>query len=300
MVALENIKHRITNIPRYLRYTMKKNKPAPFHWTATQKNIEQKRKSFENQIRFREGESEKKVRIDKLCERLAAKPKLSANDKIFYKEYCLSEENVNVGEVNINALNLESENLNLPLKDPLAGAIQRLNSVGDVLTELNQIVEDTSQLNFILNQKKVYQKQEKYLQGKIEEARRLLQEARDIAEPVSKPAARSLLAYINEVEQSLDTLYEEMNRVVEYDIDKARRNIAKAIPKIRSNKIVNISNALEKLRGSPSMFNLNLLQTYGEALEEQIKRRERQARVALAKSPVGNWRGGKTRRNRKH
>jgi hypothetical protein len=302
MVVLENIKHRIANIPRYLRYTMKKKKNAPFHWTATQKNLQEKRKLFENQLAFKQGESEKKVAIDALCLKLDAKQKLSANDKILYKEYCLSEENANVGVVNINALNLESENLNLPLNDPLAGAIQRLNSVGDIVSELNQIVEDASKLNFVANQRKVYQKKEKYIEQRLSEARELLEEAKEIAAPVSKPAARSLLAFVNEMTQTLDYLYQEMDAVVDYDIDKARKNLAKAIHKIRMNQNVNVSNALQKLRGSASSFDLTLLGTYGEALEDQLKKRQRKARVNLAKKPgtVQNWRGGKTRRNRKH
>jgi len=302
MVSLENIKHRISNVPRYLRYTMKKKKNAPFHWTATQKNLQQKRKLFNNQISFKEGNSEKREAIDRLCVKLNAKPRLTANDKIFQKEYCLSEENANVGEVNVEALNLESENLNLPLKDPLLGAIQRLNTAGDILTEINQIIVDASKLNFLANQRKFYQKKEAYLAGRFEEARGFIEEARKIATAVNKPAARSLLALATETEENLNRLFNEMDEIVEYNVDKARKNVAKAIQKIKKNQNVNISNALGKLRGSTSTFDLTLLGAYGTALEEQLQRRQRMARIARAQSPgrVENWRGGKTRRNRKH
>lgn len=297
MVALENIKHRIKNLPGYVKAKVQKK---PFHWTMTRKETENRKRGFQTQYnKSRKQQSEN--RRDKICEELE---RLGATDlpkyRNTYKQYCISAENANVGEVNVNALNLESENLNLPIKDPLAGAMKSISAAGELINELNQIVEETSALNFVFNQKKIYQRDELSIKEKIEKARELLQEAKTITSSVNKPAARSLMEYIEEMEETIDTLFKEMNKAVEYEIDKARMNLAKAVHKIRQNKNVNAKNALDKLRGSSSKFDLHLLSTYAEALEEQLKRRERQARVARAKSPVQNWSGGKTRRNRKH
>ena len=122
-MLLQNFTRKVKNLPRY---TLSKIQRKPFHWTMTQKQLENKSRAFNNRITKRR--KEKKIsqeRRNLICaelERIQAtnSPKYKKN----YQDFCLNEENVNVNEVNLNALernlkigNQNSYNLNnLPLK----------------------------------------------------------------------------------------------------------------------------------------------------------------------------------------
>jgi len=125
-MLLNNITRRVRNVPNYLRA---KVKGKPFHWTMTQKELEMKKKRFEsNYIKARNKTRKNQSRRNFICkevERLGATnaPKY----RNIYKKYCLTKENVNVSEVNLDALvkqlrvgnkNNIPNNLNLPLLLP--------------------------------------------------------------------------------------------------------------------------------------------------------------------------------------
>ena len=144
-------KRTLKNLPNYVKA---KVKGKPFHWTMTNNNVKKKQKAFQNQLMIKQGLSNKKEAIDKLCERLEDKKTLSVDDEFYFKEYCLSKENTNVGKVKIENLKLNTENLNLPLVevDPLAEAKESIEAATVLLNQLNDIVSESYKLKNVVDQ----------------------------------------------------------------------------------------------------------------------------------------------------
>jgi len=122
MVLVENLKHRLRNLPGYVKA---KVKGKPFHWTMTRKQMENKKRSFENMYTKRQKNKQSQSRRNFICESLEKEGATNLPQyKNIYKKYCLTNENVNVSQVNLNKLatnlrpgntNSFSSNTNLPL-----------------------------------------------------------------------------------------------------------------------------------------------------------------------------------------
>lgn len=125
-MLFSNITRRARNVPNYLRA---KVKGKPFHWTMTQKQLENKSKRFETMyLKQRNKTRKSQNRRNYICNSLE---KMGATNlpkyKNTYKEFCLTNENINVNEVNLEKLakelrigntNFFTGNLNLPIVSP--------------------------------------------------------------------------------------------------------------------------------------------------------------------------------------
>ncbi len=121
-MLLENLKHRLGNLPGYVKA---KVKGKPFHWTMTRKQMENKKRSFESMYTKRQQNKQSQSRRNFICDSLEKEGTTNLPKyKNIYKKYCLTNENVNVNQVNLNKLatnlrpgntNSFSSNTNLPL-----------------------------------------------------------------------------------------------------------------------------------------------------------------------------------------
>jgi hypothetical protein len=123
-MLLGNLTRRIKEVPNYLKA---KVKGKPFHWTMTQKQLEKKTKRFENMyLKERNKTKKSHSRKNTICEGIEKLGVTNSNKyRNTYKKYCLTNENVNVNEVNLEKLaknlpigntNFFSPTVNLPLK----------------------------------------------------------------------------------------------------------------------------------------------------------------------------------------
>lgn len=120
MVLLENLKHRLGNVPGYIQ---SKVKGKPFHWTMTRKQMENKKRSFERLSTKGQKNRQSQSRRNFICESLERDGTTNLPQyKNIYRKYCLTNENVNVNQVNLNALdrilrsgNVASSDTTLPL-----------------------------------------------------------------------------------------------------------------------------------------------------------------------------------------
>lgn len=123
-MLLSNITRRVREVPNYLKARVK---GKPFHWTMTQKQLETKTKRFENMyLKERNKTRKSHSRRNTICNSLESLGVTNSNKyKNTYKKYCLTNENVNVNQVNLEKLaknlrvgntNFVSPTVNLPLK----------------------------------------------------------------------------------------------------------------------------------------------------------------------------------------
>jgi hypothetical protein len=112
-MLLSNITRRVREVPNYLKA---KVKGKPFHWTMTQKQLENKTKRFENMyLKERNKTRKSHSRRNTICNSLESLGVTNSNKyKNTYKKYCLTNENVNVNQVNLDRLakNLRVGNAN--------------------------------------------------------------------------------------------------------------------------------------------------------------------------------------------
>jgi chorismate mutase len=286
MVALENIKYRIKNIPGFLKA---KVKGKPFHWTMTRKQMENKASSFQKKYNKRQTNKASKQtsenRRDRICRELE---RLEATNmpkyKNVYKNYCLSAANANVGDVNLNALeeNLESENLNLPLlENPIQVANSLLDEATSILDSVNQqmMTLPTQRMTIADRVQQIKARQPEIL-AEITRGKELAEQAKMKAQTVpTNPNAPAIVRDSEELLQTFDSVTNELARMTEYSIQNARQNLRSGIRALGMNELRNLSSAYTALRGSSSTTNLSLLAEYVDALEKYQKRSQR---------PVGN------------
>jgi Na+/phosphate symporter len=239
-------------------------------------------------------ESEKKKLRNIECKRLNDKGSpLTSNEKIYHKEYCLSDENRKVtGRVRINNIqNLNAENLNLPLEDPLANARESLEAAAVLLKQLNDILDDSYKSKYIFEQ-------QLYLKEREETLEKLITDIRDYTESVEKELrhwdtddAKMLLATAEEMEVAVNTIFKEIDARLEYSLEGARANIKLAMEDLKQNTYKNITPAVHLMKQgqNPKVQNIALLGNYSEALQAYY-RKQRESRVRRAS------RGGQTRR----
>jgi HPt (histidine-containing phosphotransfer) domain-containing protein len=292
MVALENIKHRLKNVPGYIKA---KVKGKPFHWTMTRKQAENRTKSFQT-IHNRSRKQRSENRRDSICAQLEA---LGATNmpkyKNTYKEFCLTAENANVGEVNLNILDqtLESESLNLPLKEnPIQVANSLLDEATTVLDSLNeQMTRLPLQVRPISERVKQIKVLQPMILADIGRGKEIAAQAKAKAQTVlEKPNAPRIVAQADEIVGALDSIAQEVAAMTVYSIQNARQNLRSGIRALGANNDRNLSNAYRALRGSSSTSNLSLLAEYATALEEyqgrihrERRNRNRATRVAAMK-----------------
>jgi hypothetical protein len=299
MVYLENLQHRLGNLPGYVKA---KVKGKPFHWTMTRKQMENKKRSFENHIGHQENQSAKRDRTDKLCELYDRKKELgplTVDDMIYYKEYCLSEANRNVGEVNVNALQIPVGNTNtntsngtLPMK------VSPKEDAGTLLAEAAQSLEILSQTLLSLAQgTRTHIERHRKAKGLqtsfLEEVARGKQLAESASQQLGKltqdPEASASLRVANELVGTFNSLARELNLYLTYTKSQARENLKAAIRSENVRRSVNVSNAVQALRGSTNLQNLDLLGDYATALVRPSMP-NRKSRVAQIKgASVPNW-----------
>lgn len=280
MVALENIKHRLKNVPGYLKA---KVKGKPFHWTMTRKQAENRKKSFQSTYN-RSKKQRSENRRNSICAQLEAlKATNMPKYKNIYKEFCITAENANVGEVNLNALeeSLENESLNLPLKEnPIQVAASLLDEATTVLDSVN---EQMSRLPINVKPISERVKQIKVLQpiilAEIARGKAMTQQAKAKAQTVlEKPEAAGIVAQADETLGTFDTIANEVAAMTVYSIQNARQNLRSGIRALGRNNDLNLSNAYRALRGSSSTSNLSLLGEYATALEDYQARIQRERR----------------------
>ena len=299
-----NLASRVKNIPRRVRYSLKKNKKSPFHPTMLQQEIINKKESFGNRIAFGEGESEKRKQINALCDELEAKDVLTANDKIYMKEYCLSAENANVGVVNLNALNMNNESVNLPLvENPIQVANDLLDQATSLLDSLNQeMTRLPISIKPIAERVKRIKALQPELLAKVARGKELALQAKAKAQTVpTMPNASRFEQATNELLTTFDSIANELASMTVYSIQNARQNLRSGIRALGSNENRNLSNAYRTLRGSSSWTDLSLLGEYANALEKYQRRtqrnnRNRKVRVARMMGKRYGYGGRRTRK----
>ena len=279
MVLLENIKHRIKNIPGYLRA---KVKGKPFHWTMTRKQMENKKRSFESKIPVKQ-------------------PFPNTNNLTF--------KNANVNEVNLNKPFNTTPSLELPLKpNPIREANGMLMDASTILDTINETMMRLP-MNIrphIQRVKRIRENQPAIL-TQISEGKRLAEQAIAKAQTASeKPNSEEIIESSEELLETFKTIENELKAATTYTKGHARQNLRNGIFALKQNDYQNLSNAYNALRSSPE--NLQLIANYGVALEQFQKKATaaRRNRVARAMGPpytVGRryGRGGNaTRKLRKH
>jgi hypothetical protein len=293
MVRFENLKHRVQNIPGYLKA---KVKGKPFHWTMTRKQMENKQRLFENQILFREQASKRRKILGDMCDRLEAKPILTVNDKLYLKEYCLSPENLNVGEVNLEAIeipvgNTNDSSSNLPLKDnTIKIANQSLSQAGAIFEQVNETIRRFSRTSNSHSKKRRQAMGQQFaIEEQIMRGKKLCQDVLLLLE--RKPNASALAESAREMIQQFDSVATDYREIVTYTKEKARQNIRKAI----GTKNLNIADALQELRGSSNYQDLDLLGRYAAILENSQPNRSTRVKQMLG-SRYGGRRTHKLRR----
>jgi len=313
MVALENIKYRLKNVPGYIKA---KVKGKPFHWTMTRKQAENRTKSFQSR-----GNRSKKQRSenqrDRICEQLeqlgaTTMPKY----KNTYKAFCLSAENANGGEVNMNKFeeNLESKSLNLPMKEnPIQVATSLLDDATTILDSVNeQMTRLPIQVRPISDRVKQIKVLQPQILADIARGKEIAAQAKANAQTIlEKPNAPRIVAQADEIIGAFDSIVKELAAMTAYSIQNARQNLRSGIRALGANNDRNLSNAYRTLRGSSSITNLSLLGEYATALEDYQGRihrdqrnRNRRTRVAAMKmgppGTVGRRYGYGGKRTRKH
>ncbi len=294
----QNFKNRfkrtLKNLPNYVKA---KVKGKPFHWTMTNRNVKKKQNAFKNQLMIKQGLSNKKEALDKLCERLEDKKTLSVDDEFYFKEYCLSKENTNVGKVKIENIIHNTENLNLPLveEDPLAEAKESIEAATVLLNQLNDIISESYQLRSVVDQYEFLKEREDVLE-------KLITDIRDYTDTILQTTRRSntnnsrlLRTSAEELKDAVEAIYHEIDTALELDLTKARLMIRRAMENVKQDKYKNIKNALEvmKQQRKPAVQNIALLGNYSQALQD-FYRRQRASRVRRAS------RGGRQTRRTRH
>ena len=293
----QNFKNRfkrtLKNLPNYVKA---KVKGKPFHWTMTNRNVKKKQNAFKNQLMIKKGLSDKKEAIDKLCEKLEDKKTLSVDDQIYFKEYCISKENANVGKVKIENLNINTENLNFPLieEDPLAEAKESIEAATVLLNQLNDIVSESYKLGSVVDQYEFLKEREDVLEKLITDIREYTDTILVSTRRYNTNNSRLLRTSAEELKDAVETVYHEIDTALDLDLTKARLMIRKAMENVKQDKYKNIHNAIQILREQkkPTVQNIALLGNYSQVLQD-FYRRHRASRVRRASRG-----GGQTRRRR--
>lgn len=293
----ENLRHTWKHRHNYLRAFLQGKKFKP-----NMSNKEHKRlyNLMLDQQQIKEGMSNRKKAIDELCRKLEDKPSLTANEKIELKEYCISKNNLKVEKVNLNQLNIrniqnENESLNLPTIDPLANARESLDATTALLQELNDILENSHKTTYILEQRNYLKERESVLEKMITDIRDYTDGILKVTRNVNSDNSRQLKASAEELRDVVDSIYEEIDRILDYNVDQARLNLQKGIQQVKQNKYRNLTNAVHALKkqSKPKVQNIALLGNYAEALQ-QFYARQRASRVRRASQGSG---GGRTRKH---
>ena len=288
------LRRTMKHLPNYINAALKGKK---FHPTMLPHEEAKLRRGMMERVEWGSSESQKKKTIDMECKRLNDKGSpLTSNEKIYHKEYCFSDKNLNViGRVNINKLNLNNETLNIPLEDPLANARESLEAAAVLLKQLNDILDDSYKSKYIFEQ-------QLYLKEREETLEKLITDIRDYIETIQKELehwdtddAKMLAATADEMKVAVDTIYREIDARLQYNLEGARANIKLAMDDLRQNTYKNVTPAvhLMKERRSPKVQNIALLGNYSEALQAYY-RKQRESRVRRAS------RGGKATRRKHH
>jgi hypothetical protein len=228
-----------------------------------------------------------------------------------YKTYCLSKQNVqNLSEVNINALirNLKPGNqnlnrsVNLPLKNLLEEAKALVESAREQNHILNEFRRELNALNFAFEKNRFIQSHLVNIETAATKGIQDLAEASNIANEVKaskvqESEANEIIREIGGLMKAFDHHRFNIDRFYEYTPELARQNIKRATYLLqKERKDLNISTALQKLRGSTNLKNMNMLSTYGQALE-QVKRNMASARASRV-NRMRSKSGGFTRKRK--
>ena len=289
------LRRTMKHLPNYINAALKGKK---FHPTMLPHEEAKLRRGMMERVEWGSYESEKKKLRNIECKRLNDKGSpLTSNEKIYHKEYCLSDENRKVtGRVRINNIqNLNAEILNLPVEDPLANARESLEAAAVLLKQLNDILDDSYKSKFIYEQ-------QLYLKEREETLEKLITDIRDYTESIKKDLehwdtddAKMLAATADEMKVATDTIFKEIDDRLDYTIDGARSNIKLAIDELKEDKYKNMTPAVHLMKGqrTPRVQNIALLGNYSEALQAYY-RKLRESRVRRAS------RGGYATRRRRH
>ena len=219
------LRRTMKHLPNYISAAVKGKK---FHPTMLPHEEAKLRRGMMERVEFSSSESEKKKSIDIECKRLNDKGSpLTSDEKIYHKEYCLSDTNRNViGKVKINDLNLNNETLNIPLEDPLANAKEAMEAAGALLHQLNDIVDDSHKKN------PYHFEQRDYLKEREDVLENLITDIRDYTESIQKDVehwdtedAKRLKESVDELKKEVDNIYKEVDKLLDYDLEKAKSNI---------------------------------------------------------------------------
>jgi YesN/AraC family two-component response regulator len=228
-----------------------------------------------------------------------------------YKKYCLSKENVkNLSEVNINALirNLKPGNqnlnssVNLPLKNLLQEAKALVESAREQNHILNEFRKELNAQNFAFEKNQFIQNNLEKIEDAATKGIQDLAQASNIANEVKaskvqESEANEVIREIAGLMNAFDHHRFNIDRFYEYTPDLARQNIKRATYLLqKEGKDLNISTALQKLRGSTNLKNMNILSTYGQVLE-QMKRNVASARASRVSRMRGKSGGFTRKRN---
>jgi hypothetical protein len=286
-------KRTLKNVPQYLK---SKVKGQPFHWTMSKKQEQEKANRF--QKLYTKHSNKKASYYDKLqrwCDDLEERN--LDNSNLFrnqYKTYCLSKQNVqNLSEVNINALirNLKPGNqnlnrsVNLPLKNLLQEAKALVESAREQNHILNEFRKELNALNFAFEKNRLIQSHLVKIETAATKGIEDLAEASNIANEVKaskvqESEANEIIKEIGGLMKAFDHHRFNIDRFYEYTPELAKQNVKRATYLLqKEGKDLNISTALQKLRGSTNLKNMNMLSSYGQALE-QVKRNMASARAS--------------------
>jgi hypothetical protein len=298
-------KRTLKNIPQYLK---SKVKGKPFHWTMSKKQEQEKANRYQKM--FSKHSNRKASYYNKLqqwCDDLEEKN--LDNSNIYrnqYKKYCLSKENVkNLSEVNINALisSLKPGNqnrngsVNLPLKNLLEEAKGLVESAREQNHILNEFRKELNTLNFAFEKNQFIQSNLVKIEDAAMKGINNLAEASNIANEVKaskiqEKEANEIIKEIGGLMKAFENHRFNIDRFYEYTPDLARQNIKRATYLLqKEGKDLNVSKALQKLKGSSNLQNIQLIGTYGQTLE-QVKRNvasTRASRVTRMRSKSGGF-----------